>query len=280
MGSAIEWINPVTPRRFKAVIFDFDGTLSLIREGWQEIMYSYFVEVLKTAPNAEPEEELWHNVMDFVDHLTGKQTIYQTIRLAEEYSRRGGHPEDPLVYKREYNRRLLEKIAYRIKGLKAGTIDPVDLLVPGAVDLLSQLRAAGLVLYLASGTDEQYVIEEATALGVKDFFNGGVYGALDDYKKFSKAQVIARIIAENNIVGEELLGFGDGYVEIENVKAVGGVGIGVASDEQRREGINAWKRDRLIKAGADAIIGDYRCQKELLTHLGIMGGNTNAVQAI
>ena len=34
----------------KAVIFDFDGTLSLIREGWQKIMKGYFFEELSKAP--------------------------------------------------------------------------------------------------------------------------------------------------------------------------------------------------------------------------------------
>ncbi len=64
-----------------------------------------------------------------------------------------------------------------------------------------------------------------------------------------------------------MIGFGDGFVEIEEVKRVGGVAVAVASDEVNRRGIDAWKRDRLVRAGADLVIGDYRCREELLRML-------------
>src|SRR5207245_5126919 len=96
------------------------------------------------------------------------------------------------------------------------------------------------------------------------FFGAHIYGALDDYQSFSKKMIIERIIKENDLHGEELLGFGDGFVEIEEVKRVGGVAIAVASDEVNRRGIHAWKRDRLVKAGADIVIGDYRQADSLL----------------
>src|SRR4030095_13585237 len=91
-----------------------------------------------------------------------------------------------------------------------------------------------------------------------------IYGAIDDYQNFSKKMIIAQILAENHLEGAELLGFGDGFVEIEEVKRVGGVAVAVASDEAKRTGVNAWKRDRLIRAGADVVIGDYRQRDELL----------------
>jgi hypothetical protein len=81
--------------------------------------------------------------------------------------------------------------------------------------------------------------------------------------------IIERIIREMGVQGEQLLGFGDGFVEIEEVRRAGGVAIGVASEEETRSGINAWKRERLVRAGADVIIGDYRCQDELLERLGV-----------
>ena len=73
-----------------------------------------------------------------------------------------------------------------------------------------------------------------------------------------------RILRDNHLRGEELIGFGDGFVEIEEIKRVGGVAIAVASDEANRRGIHAWKRDRLVRAGADVVIGDYRCREALL----------------
>ena len=109
--------------------------------------------------------------------------------------------------------------------------------MPGARALLEALRARGLTLYLASGTDEIYMKEEAALLDVARYFDGGVYGALDDYQSFSKRILIQRILRLPGCRGDQLLGFGDGYVEIEEVKQVGGVAVGVATDEpecQRR----------------------------------------------
>ena len=112
---------------------------------------------------------------------------------------------------------------------------------------------------MASGTDEPFVIEEVALLGLDRYFGRHVYGARDDYRSFSKAQVIERILRENAVDGASLLGFGDGYVEIQNIKAVGGMAVAVASDEAGRSGRpDPWKRDRLIGAGADVVIPDYR----------------------
>ncbi len=51
------------------------------------------------------------------------------------------------------------------------------------------------------------------------------------------------------------------------MKRVGGIAVGVASDEAERTGINEWKRNRLIRAGADIIVPDYRERDELLKYL-------------
>jgi beta-phosphoglucomutase-like phosphatase (HAD superfamily) len=133
------------------------------------------------------------------------------------------------------------------------------MLVPGSLELLAELRRRDVALYVASGTDEKYVLEEVELLGLGEYFGKHVYGALEDYKSFSKAMVVERILKENQVEGELLLGFGDGYVEIQNIKAVGGLAVAVASDEAGRSGRpDPWKRDRLIGAGADLVIPDFR----------------------
>ena len=264
----IECVNHATARgRFSSVLFDFDGTLSLIREGWREIMIPMMVETLGECPTGETEAQLSRVVADFVDRLTGKQTIYQMIQLAEEVRKRGGAPPDPVAYKHRYHEQLNRHIGDRIQGLRSGVVESEDLMVPGSLDLLRNLERRGLTLYLASGTDEVYVKEEAGLLGLTPFFEDRVYGALDRYQDFSKERVIRDLIASQGIEGEELLGFGDGYVEIENVKSAGGSAVGVASDEARRQGVNAWKRERLIQAGADLIVPDFRCQEVLVDYL-------------
>lgn len=266
----LEVINETIGRGdFKSVLFDFDGTISLIRQGWQNIMKPYFFDILKETPGAkdESDEALMSCVHEFVDVNTGKQTIYQCMSLAEEIEKRGGTAQDPLIYKDEYQRRLLDRIRYRIDGLQSGKMLPEDYVVPGSFELLKRLRGRGLTLYLASGTDEKYVLNEASLLGVTGYFNGGIYGAQTDYRLFSKAMVVSRIITENNLHGRELLGFGDGFVEIENVKNAGGFAVGVASDEEKRCGIDEWKRGRLIKANADVIIPDFSETEKLLGYL-------------
>jgi phosphoglycolate phosphatase len=247
-------------RPFRYAVLDFDGTISLIREGWQQIMIPYFAEELAKAPESKRKDHqrLEDQAKEMIFFYTGKQTIYQCIALAEEITRLGGEPLPPQAYKDEYQRRLLVKIDGRLAGLQNGTIDPETLTVPGTYDMLNLLVKHGVTPYLASGTDEEYVISEAKLLGLTKYFGKHIYGAQREYKTFSKKKVIERLILDNDLAGDELLGFGDGYVEIENVKEVGGFAVGVASNESERQGIDAWKRERLIRAGADAIIPDYR----------------------
>jgi phosphoglycolate phosphatase-like HAD superfamily hydrolase len=134
------------------------------------------------------------------------------------------------------------------------------LLVYGARSLLEHLTARGLPLYLASGTDEPFVWEEARLLDIARYFGPRIYGALDDYKNFSKKMVIERILRENRISGAQLLSFGDGYVEIQNTKEVGGLAVAVASDEAHNGSgrFDEWKRQRLLGVGADVVIPDFR----------------------
>jgi phosphoglycolate phosphatase-like HAD superfamily hydrolase len=264
----IEVVRPETPRGgFRFALFDFDGTLSLIREGWLGVMIPYFVEELADAPDAEDRESLEAVVREFVERLTGKQTIYQCFQLQEEIRRRGGEPREALDYKHEYLRRLDERIAYRVSGLRDGGIAPDDLTVRGSREFLRALTKRGVACFLASGTDLPYVQAEVKALTLDEFFGEHVYAALDRYQDFSKQMVIEKILRENGLQGPELLVVGDGYVEIENGKAAGGFALGVASDEANPGGLDEWKRRRLIQAGADTIIPDYEPVEELLTFL-------------
>jgi len=241
------------------VLFDFDGTLSLIRQGWPEIMTPMFAEMLPPLPGEtlDARRQLCH---EDIMRLNGKQTIYQMIQLAERIKERGGTPREPLWYKHEYLRRLDERIRDRVENLRSGTIRPDDLLVYGARAMLEALQRRGLPLYLASGTDEQCVKAEAKLLDLPRYFGRHIYGALDDYKKFSKKMVIERILRENAIRGEQLLSFGDGYVEIENTKEAGGLAVAVASDEAHNGSgqFDEWKRQRLRGVGADVVVPDFR----------------------
>src|SRR5262249_60790720 len=96
----IEVIHPDLPRgRFRSALFDFDGTLSLIREGWPQVMIPMMVAELRATGTAETEAELTAAVEDFVMRLNGRQTIYQMMQLAEEGRRRGGRRAEPVEAK-------------------------------------------------------------------------------------------------------------------------------------------------------------------------------------
>lgn len=248
----------------KVVLFDFDGTLSLIRTGWMQVMIPMMIEVLAELRTGESEEQLRAVIEGFVWRLTGMETIYQMIALADEVKLRGGTPLDPLRYKQRYLERLDLVIRGRLDALRNGECPPDRYLVPGARALLESLRARGLSLYLASGTDEIFVTEEVRLLDITHYFDGGVYGALDDYQSFSKRILIQRILAQPEVRGHELLGFGDGYVEIEEVKQVGGVTVGVATDEPECVNVDEWKRRRLIGVGADYITPNFLNRDALL----------------
>jgi phosphoglycolate phosphatase len=268
VGLEIEVVRPAVKRgHFHSVLFDFDGTLSLIREGWQQVMLPMMVEELRRTGTAETDEHLRAVVDTFVARLTGKQTIYQMIQLVEEVRLRGGQPLEPLAYKHRYHDLLMGRIRGRLGELQSGAARPEDWTVPGSHALLDGLRRRGVALYLASGTDLAFVREEAKLLGVAEYFGEHIYGALDDYRNFSKRMVIECILRDHGLGGEALLGFGDGFVEIEEVKRVGGVAVAVASDEARRTGVDAWKRRRLLEAGADVVIPEYRQQEKLLEWL-------------
>jgi phosphoglycolate phosphatase len=267
--TTIEIVRPPRGRPApRHVLFDFDGTLSLVREGWMEVMVPMMVDVLAATGSGESRGQLASVAREFVMELTGKQTIYQMIRLAEEVRKRGGKPDDPQAYKKIYHDRLMERIAGRRESLASGRAAPRDMVVPYSLELLEELRSRGAAVYLASGTDEKFVFEEVRLLGLDEFFGKHVYGALENYQSFSKAMVIERILRENRVDGQSLVGFGDGYVEIQNIKAVGGLAVAVASDEIGRSGKpDAWKRDRLIGAGADLVIPDYRDYRPLAAYL-------------
>ncbi|MCG9127490.1 HAD family hydrolase [Candidatus Poribacteria bacterium] len=267
-GTSIEQYNEIETGFIKHVVFDFDGTISLIRDGWQNVMVPMMIEFLQTETDTkESQEELESIVVEFVDRLTGKQTIYQMMQLAEEIEKRGGKPQDPLSYKDEYNNRLLPIVEKRISDLADGKITPDTLRVPNSFEFLKKLYEMDIQCYLASGTDVEFVKNEANLLGVSDFLNGGIYGALREYKKFSKEMVIQKILNDFNLSGNELLIIGDGYVEIQNAKAVNAIAVGVASVEDNIYNMNADKRERLIRVGADIIIDDFREGDELTRFL-------------
>ena len=167
-----------------------------------------------------------------------------------------------------YNAALMEVVSGRLAKFRRGELSLDDLTVKGAVPFLRSLRAMGVTLYLASGTDHDDLRQEAQALGYADLFDGGIYGALGDAASHAKRRVIQRILAGHGLDGSQLAVFGDGPVELRESRRRNGTAIGIASDEVRRYGLNSEKRTRLIEAGAHLIIPDFSQADRLLILMG------------
>jgi len=264
----VETIHPGASAPFARIaIFDFDGTVSLIRAGWVQIMVPMMLEVLTALGTGESQDDLRRAVEPFIWRLTGKDTLYQMIALAEQVTLRGGTPRDPREYKREFLNRLFAVSGVRVQQLRDGTCAPDQYLVPGTRALLEDLRTRGLHLYLASGTDDVHLQEEARLLDVSRYFDGGVYGALPDPDAFSKRILMEQILRLPGTRPHHLIGFGDGPVEIEELKRAGALAVGLATDEPECRETSPWKRRNLIEVGADYIIPNYLCRPVLVPML-------------
>ncbi len=260
---------PERRKRIRAALFDFDGTISTLRYGWESVMEPLMLEMI--AGNGPVDDELISEVREYIDQSTGIQTYYQMLWLAEtvkKYGRNPGASDDPWWYKAEYNRRLMEIVENRKRILRNNEKTNTDYLMTGAEDFLKILCGKGIDIYVASGTDDPDVKEEARALGLDGYFKE-IAGAPLGKADCSKEAVLKRLVYDHGLTGPEVVVIGDGKVEIALGRQVGAITLGIASDEERRSGVNPVKRTRLIKAGAHAVAGDFAGSGEILDWLGI-----------
>lgn len=252
-------------KSIRAVLFDFDGTLSLLREGWPTIMTGMMVEYLRTpADTAETLAALASRVEELIMGLNGKPAIHQMIAFHGLMTERGLATDHPEAYLDEYHRRLLSVVEGRIATIADGSASPASWTVPGTHALLQALRDAGVSLWLASGSLMEHVSREADLLDVARFFPDRLFAPSDATPGFSKRWVIERLLAEVGIDGSQLAGIGDGVVETQEVKRAGGPAIGVASQPRGVAGEHPDKRRRLLEAGADVIVADYEDLRGML----------------
>ena len=267
-GTQIEIINEVERGKIKHALFDFDGTVSLLREGWQNIMAPVMAEMI--CGDTQPTPEILAEVDRVIDETTGIQTIFQMQVLEKMVREYGLVPEekilDPYGYKDIYNDRLMVPVNERIRKLGAGELTIEQVTVRGAIAFVRMLRERGVTLYVFSGTDRDDVRNEAAVVGAAPYFNE-IWGAIRSVEEYSKEKVLKEIIATHNLHGSEVLVVGDGPVEIRNGKENDCITVGVASDEVKGEGWDEHKRTRLIKAGADIMIPDFSEMEKLIAYL-------------
>lgn len=274
----------VSPRRSRPVsalkfaIFDFDGTISTLREGWETVMAPMMQKAILGPRFGDADDRTFERVRarvhDYIDQSTGIPTLQQMqglIKLVREF---GFVPETAILdihgYKRIYNESLMNMVQDRVDRLRRGEREIGDFLVKGSVEFLRGLKQRGVSLSLASGTDVEDVVREAGILGVTDLFDGGIHGSTKDPGFNSKRAVLEKLVAQHTATPAQAAGIlacGDGPVELREVRKRGGFALGVASDEVRRFGWNPAKRARLIRAGADLLLPDFSRAAALLEYL-------------
>ncbi len=274
--SEIEICYPEIPvGKIKHAVFDHDGTISTLRQGWEQIMAPVMIKAILGPQYQTADPSLYQKakerVLEYIDKSTGHQTIVQMQALVEMVKEFAVVPPDKILdkfgYKKIYNQALMQLVNKRIRKFERGELNITDFTIKGGVEMLKKLQQKNITLYLASGTDKKDVLKESKALGYARYFDGRIYGAVGDINKYSKKLVINKIMTENKLEGPELAVFGDGPVELREARKRRGFAIGLATNEIRRFGLNTEKRTRLIKAGAHIILPDFSQNQILIKFL-------------
>ncbi len=273
--SQIEIIEPFARKKsLRFVVMDHDGTISVLREGWDDLMHDMMLECISgtalTVLDSETYQMLSSKVKQLISQTTGAPTLVQMEGLVTLIGREGMIPSDTIetaeYYKEKFVHLLNQHIEERKNRIQQGELSRDDFTIKGVISFLEEVSQRNLTLYLVSGTDEDYVQQEAEALGYAHLFKGGIHGARPNGIS-AKRKVLDYLTLDQQVSGEEILVMGDGPSEIREGRRAGALCVGIASDEVRRFGLNLHKRNRLIRAGAHLVIPDFSQSARLATML-------------
>ncbi|MBE6583713.1 MAG: HAD family hydrolase [Ruminococcaceae bacterium] len=242
-------------KKINCAVFDFDGTISTLRCGWESVMEPLMLEYIF---GEDYTEENVKEVRDYIAASTGIQTILQMKWLAERVKKEGKACLDPWEYKAEYNRRLMINVEKRCADTVSGNSDKY--IMRGSKQFLEALKERGVRIFAASGTDEADVKHEAAILGIDAYFDE-IAGAKPHSEDCSKEATLNRLISQGQ---GGLLVVGDGPVEIRLGKAAGACTLGICGKERDLCGIDDVKVNRLTNAGAHALVDCFDKVDEIL----------------
>jgi phosphoglycolate phosphatase-like HAD superfamily hydrolase len=145
-----------TDLAIKHCIFDHDGTLSTLREGWEQIMEPMMLRAILGAQYDIVSEAEFQRVREaikqFIDRTTGIQTLVQMKALGELVRQCGYVPASEILdehgYKHVFNVELLQMVESRTGKLKRGELMASDFQIKNARELLQELHRKGVKLYL------------------------------------------------------------------------------------------------------------------------------------
>ncbi len=269
----LEIIRPL-PRKIQIThaVFDHDGTISVLRRGWDKAMLRMMTKSIIGKLNVEKESKVVSlvrkNVFLFINRSAGWPTLLQMEHLVQLIRKYKFVPSRQILsaieYKKIYLQQFQKRVEKRMISLKNGILKSSSFLVRGVFPFLNVLKSAGIKLFLTSGTDQKIVETEARLLGYLNFFKNQIHGASSSGRTDSKALLLEELRLE---IGKSytyrLLTFGDGPVEIRETRKQGGLTVGIASDEQRGGGWDLNKRNRLKTAGAHILVPDFSQYKNL-----------------
>ena len=121
--------------RIKTAVFDFDGTISTLRCGWENVMEPLMTEILYGSTQTAEQIGV---VRDYISASTGIQTILQMKWICEQLTAMGREPLSPWDYKEEYNRRLLQMVEVRRAHAASGAAK--EYLMKGSREFLLRLK--------------------------------------------------------------------------------------------------------------------------------------------
>ena len=130
-GTEIEIVNKWEHQpQIEHAIFDHDGTISTLREGWELIMAPMMIKAILGEKYLEADEAFYQKVKErsdeFIDKTTGIQTLVQMKGLIELIREFGCVPEDKILdefgYKQIYNDELLIMVKEREEKFAKGEL--------------------------------------------------------------------------------------------------------------------------------------------------------------
>lgn len=211
--------------RFKAVIFDLDGVIT------DTAHYHYL------AWKALAESEGVHFDHAFNENLKGVDRM-GSLNLILAGSSKTYSMEQKLALAERKNSQYVELIA---------TMSAADVL-PGALDALAAVRAAGLKIGLASVSKNAFTVLDR--LGIRDRFDYVVDASLIANSK-PHPEIFLNAAASLGVAPEDCLGVEDAVAGVASIKSAGMFALGVGSPDVLTQA------DRVIPSLAEFRLEDY-----------------------